>query len=118
MAASNSTHEVPHDTDLQKLSQALAQGGGFHLWDFMLGVVVTVVFMGFLYYRVRNTGLKALNRERQSFAVRALKDMDSQTLKKVLGQVNLPSWVNFPDFERVGWLNSVMGMQTSPVIVH
>ncbi len=24
-------------------------------------------------------------------------------------QVNLPSWVNFPDFERVGWLNSVMG---------
>ena len=25
-------------------------------------------------------------------------------------QVNLPSWVNFPDFERVGWLNSVMGM--------
>lgn len=23
--------------------------------------------------------------------------------------MNLPSWVNFPDFERVGWLNSVMG---------
>ena len=33
-------------------------------------------------------------------------------------QVNLPSWVNFPDFERVGWLNSVMGMQAGPVIVH
>ena len=79
--------------------------------------------------------------------IQALKDMDSKTLKKVLGQVsrafpekisillictpalctskhgmrvclslnhgfqvNLPSWVNFPDFERVGWLNSVMGM--------
>ena len=25
-------------------------------------------------------------------------------------QVNLPSWVNFPDFERVGWLNSVLGV--------
>lgn len=96
--------------DLQKLSRALAsQQRGFHLWDFLLGVLLTTAITGFLYYRVRNTGLKALNRERQSFAVRALKDMDSSTLKKVLGQVNLPSWVNFPDFERVGWLNSVMG---------
>lgn len=50
-------------------------------------MLFTTAVTGFLYYRVRNTGLKALNRERQSFAVRALKDMDSSTLKKVLGQV-------------------------------
>lgn len=43
---------------------------GFHLWDFLLGVLLTTAITGFLYYRVRNTGLKALNRERQSFAVR------------------------------------------------
>ncbi|KAL3139207.1 hypothetical protein ABBQ32_005978 [Trebouxia sp. C0010 RCD-2024] len=43
--------------------------------------------------------------------------MDSSTLKKVLGQVNLPSWVNFPDFERVGWLNSVLG-QLWPHVNH
>lgn len=32
-------------------------------------------------------------------------------------QVNLPSWVNFPDFERVGWLNSVMGTFSSNIFV-
>ena len=46
------------------------QAGGFHVWDFLLGVLLTVAMTGFLYYRVRNTGLKALNRERQSFAVK------------------------------------------------
>ena len=46
------------------------QAGGFHMWDFLLGVLLTVAMTGFLYYRVRNTGLKALNRERQSFAVK------------------------------------------------
>lgn len=24
-------------------------------------------------------------------------------------QVDLPSWVNFPDYERVGWVNSIIG---------
>ena len=28
--------------------------------------------------------------------MQALKDMDTETLKKILGDVNLPSWVNFP----------------------
>ena len=27
----------------------------------------------------------------------------------VLVQVDLPSWVNFPDYERVSWLNSIIG---------
>lgn len=27
----------------------------------------------------------------------------------VLVQVDLPSWVNFPDYERVGWVNSIIG---------
>lgn len=111
MAGDNSSDFPFQEGDIRKLTEALAsqRSGGFHLWDFLLGVLFATAMTGILYYRVRNTGLKALNRERQSFAVRALKDMDSKTLKKVLGQVNLPSWVNFPDFERVGWLNSVMG---------
>ena len=28
--------------------------------------------------------------------VQALKDMDTETLRKILGDVNLPSWINFP----------------------
>lgn len=40
--------------------------------------------------------------------MQALKDMDKDTLKEVLGDVNLPSWITFPDFERVGWVNEVL----------
>ena len=29
-------------------------------------------------------------------AVQALQDMDTDTLRRLLGNVNLPSWVNFP----------------------
>ena len=32
----------------------------------------------------------------------------------VLVQVDLPSWVNFPDYERVNWLNSIVGKVPSP----
>ena len=28
--------------------------------------------------------------------MQALKDMDTETLRKILGDVNLPSWINFP----------------------
>ena len=79
-------------------------------------MLVTIAVTALLYLGVRDTGLKALQRERQSFAVRvcklelcrceghdanittaqgkisgmqALKDMDSSTLKKVLGQVSV-----------------------------
>ena len=29
-------------------------------------------------------------------------------------QVDLPSWVNFPDYERVGWVNSIIGEMRTP----
>ena len=43
----------------------------------------------------------------QACAAQALKDVDKDTLKEVLGDVTLPSWITFPDFERVGWVNDV-----------
>ena len=40
--------------------------------------------------------------------LQALKNVDKKTLKEVLGDVDLPSWITFPDFERVGWVNDTM----------
>lgn len=37
-----------------------------------------------------------------------MKDADVNELKAMLGDVNLPSWLQFPDFERVGWFNLVI----------
>ena len=32
----------------------------------------------------------------ETLYAQALKDMDTETLRKILGDVNLPSWINFP----------------------
>lgn len=40
--------------------------------------------------------------------LQALKNVDKKTLKEVLGDVDLPSWITFPDFERVGWVNDTI----------
>ena len=45
---------------------------------------------------------------RHEALLQALKDVDKDTLKKILGDVPLPSWITFPDFERVGWVNDTI----------
>ncbi len=43
--------------------------------------------------------------------------MDLDSLRQVLGEVNLPSWIQFPDFERVGWFNLIIQqMWCAPVV--
>ena len=32
--------------------------------------------------------------------------MEPEALNKMLGEIDLPSWINFPDFERVRWVNA------------
>ena len=32
--------------------------------------------------------------------------MEPEALNKMLGEMDLPSWINFPDFERVRWVNA------------
>ena len=32
--------------------------------------------------------------------------MEPEALEQMLGEIDLPSWVNFPDFERVRWVNA------------
>jgi hypothetical protein len=42
------------------------------------------------------------------FSVQALKDMDVQTLRKVLGNANLPSWINFPGNQALSLQNGIL----------
>jgi hypothetical protein len=48
----------------------------------------------------RRKGIAALLsfkcRQDWELVAQALKDMDTETLRRLLGNVNLPSWVNFP----------------------
>ena len=38
-----------------------------------------------------------------------IEDMSNEDLQRLLGGSHLPSWVNFPDFQRVEWVNDVVG---------
>ena len=39
-------------------------------------------------------------------AAQAVREMEPEALEQMLGEIDLPSWVNFPDFERVRWVNA------------
>lgn len=123
---------------------------GFRYRTFMCGIlfawalVAVAALLGWEYLKHH------LQRKQQAAVVGGLKDMDDDTLQKVLGkvsyleqcsnapiqllctvhrlvttqlamnsvllQVDLPSWLNFPDYERSNWLNSIVGaLATLPV---
>ena len=44
--------------------------------------------------------------------------MAPEALGKMLGDVDLPSWINFPDFERVRWVNTGAGARDSMVLAY
>ncbi|BDA48413.1 Synaptotagmin-2 [Coccomyxa sp. Obi] len=99
------------DEEVARIASALGERShsgklsrGFGLFDFLLGIVVACGGAAFLEYRYN---FRILNRKQKTQAIQALKDMDVHTLRQVLGNANLPSWINFPDFERVNWVNMV-----------
>lgn len=40
----------------------------------------------------------------------AIEDMSNEDLHRLLGGKHLPAWINFPDYQRVQWVNEVVGM--------
>ena len=39
----------------------------------------------------------------------AIEEMSNDDLHRLLGGKHLPSWINFPDYQRVEWVNDVIG---------
>lgn len=93
---------------LLQLSHSHPPNSGFRYGTFLCGMLVAVLLMGTAALLSWEYLRKQLQRKQQVAVVGGLKDMDDKTLKKVLGSVDLPSWVNFPDYERVGWVNSII----------
>ncbi|KAL0027376.1 hypothetical protein WJX79_006298 [Trebouxia sp. C0005] len=93
---------------LLHLSHSHPPNSGFRYGTFLCGMLVAVLLIGTAALLSWEYIRKQLQRKQQVAVVGGLKDMDDKTLKKVLGSVDLPSWVNFPDYERVGWVNSII----------
>ncbi|CAL5224210.1 g6855 [Coccomyxa viridis] len=104
------------EEDIERIADRLGERSfwrkktqGFHVTDFLGGMVATSCVLGFILWRKDYSVSRLMTRKQKGETIQALKDMDTDTLRKVLGDVNLPSWVNFPDFERVNWANLVIG---------
>lgn len=45
----------------------------------------------------------------QQRSSQVIDDMSNEDLHRLLGGKHVPAWVNFPDFQRVQWVNDVIG---------
>ena len=52
----------------------------------------------------------------QQRGAQAIEDMSNEDLHRLLGGKHLPAWINFPDYQRVQWINDVVGEQHSLTI--
>ena len=59
-------------------------------------------------YRHRATLTRAGRRQQQKQALEALSQLGPEEVRRLLGDVDLPGWVNYPDFERVAWCNGII----------
>lgn len=48
----------------------------------------------------------------QQRSAQAIEDMSNEDLHRLLGGKHLPAWINFPDYQRVQWINDVVGELT------
>eukprot|EP00963_Diacronema_lutheri_P010727 scaffold1143_cov396-Pavlova_lutheri.AAC.4 len=66
----------------------------------LLGAVGSALLLTYAYFR-RNV------RWRKTEVQRVFRELDAKSLKRILQQ-ELPSWVNFPDYEKTIWINTIL----------
>ncbi|KAK9815210.1 hypothetical protein WJX72_000038 [[Myrmecia] bisecta] len=93
--------------DYERLVRSVSTGG-FHFRELILGMVLACCTVAALLWWFRKAASRRLFLHNQTEAVQALKDLDATKLREVMGQVALPAWLNYPDFERTGCVNQVL----------
>lgn len=97
------------DNDLDKIINALGsrlpQSVSFHIFEFILGLLIAIGIVALYVYKSKH---RFFDRHRQKEFVESLRQMDDEQIKRVMGDTNLPSWINYPDFERVAWINTIL----------
>ncbi|MCJ1425923.1 hypothetical protein MMC29_003824 [Sticta canariensis] len=97
------------DSGAEALAEALkAEIHSFHFFELFVGIFATLVAAGVAIWLYReHLQRKDLRQERET-ALTLSRELDVKTLKRVLGGANFPSWMQFPDRERVGWINDLL----------
>ncbi|BDA49970.1 probable extended synaptotagmin-3 [Coccomyxa sp. Obi] len=81
----------------------------FTMDDFLLGFLICALLsVAALSLYVKHKKREA-ERERQIMAVEILRNLNVAKLRKLLGNMELPSWITYSDFERAEWLSHLLG---------
>eukprot|EP00884_Botryococcus_braunii_P002166 jgi/Botrbrau1/11950/Bobra.341_1s0015.1 len=62
----------------------------------------TTAFLAYAWYEEKQ------NKKRLQNVATISDTLDGRKLKEIVGEENVPSWVRFPDHERVGWANDLL----------
>eukprot|EP00884_Botryococcus_braunii_P012979 jgi/Botrbrau1/21682/Bobra.43_1s0078.2 len=103
-------------SQLSKISAAVrkrafghvSKTSGWRMPEMLLGIVLSLAAAAWGFQNYQSDILDAVYGGREEKTLRELKDTDVEDLKNMLGDVNLPSWIQFPDFERVAWFNLIL----------
>ncbi|KAK9824188.1 hypothetical protein WJX72_008409 [[Myrmecia] bisecta] len=72
------------------------------------GALFCLLAIGLVVWMFWHSIHRVIRRKQISAASLATHKMDGTQLRKVIGDANTPAWVNFPDFQRVGYITDVL----------
>jgi hypothetical protein len=93
--------------DLRHALEELARPNQSQGSGFMWGLLTAAVACAFLWWRLNFTLSRWTQISRQRQALRQLNNIEPSELRSLLGEVELPSWIQYPDYQRVRWLCTV-----------
>ncbi|KAL4444585.1 hypothetical protein ABPG77_002402 [Micractinium sp. CCAP 211/92] len=96
---------------IASLSQELQGAGSRAPWSlgsFLGGALLACAVVMLAWHRYKYSLSRGSARRRQREAVRQLNQLDADELRRLLGGVNLPSWVTYPDYQRVQWVSTMV----------
>ncbi len=80
-----------------------------YLWHLLQGALLLGVCLaaaGWVLWKQFGERWWYVQQQRSS---QVIDDMSNEDLHRLLGGKHVPAWVNFPDFQRVQWVNDVIG---------
>ncbi|BDA51337.1 Synaptotagmin-2 [Coccomyxa sp. Obi] len=99
-----------HPPQLKQLVAAVQEKlqSGFHWFEMYIGVLIALLMVGAAGYVAYLWNERKRKRDEFRTAHNLEANIEPRYLARLLGQEFTPSWVKYPDYERMGWINDVL----------
>ncbi|KAK9843817.1 hypothetical protein WJX81_007480 [Elliptochloris bilobata] len=80
----------------------------FHFFELNLGMALALGLVALAVWLLWDWVQNHLHARERELANSLTQDMSVDSIKRLVGEANMPSWVRYPDRERVGWVNDIL----------